>query len=102
MRKNTMDYFLGMLFSKMLFIAYGTASGITTVLQLFLIYQDHMRFDKPLDRVGYLPEFVEVYIETLFPVWIGSITTWNLVMILFNIVLALLILMFWALSYDQA
>lgn len=46
--------------------------------------------------------FLELYIETLLPLWTPPITEYNVALVLFNIGIAILLLLSWTTSYDQS
>jgi hypothetical protein len=97
MRTRTVNYFWGSLFSRQALYAYGIAGGITTAGQLLLVWLDI--FSSVPQRTEMLPVVVEIYIETLLPLWIPPITGWNVLIFLINIVLSLWILAFWTVNY---
>lgn len=72
MRQRSANYFFGSLFSSQFFLVYGIAGAFTTTFQLLLLYIDV--FSGMPRRTESLPIFIEMYIETLLPVWIGHIT----------------------------
>lgn len=99
MRARTLNYFFGILFSRQTIYAYGIAAGITTAGQLLLISQRILEMPNQTET---LPGFIEMYIETLLPVWIGTITPWNALIILINITLTFLILAKWTANYSRS
>lgn len=48
-----------------------------------------------------LPAFVELWIETLIPVWVGEITTYNIGIVGFNIFIAFIIILLWTDRYSK-
>lgn len=100
MRPRTINYFLGSLFSRQAFYAYGIAGGVTTAGQLLLIWLGV--FSGMPNRTEALPMVVEAYIETLLPLWIPPITEWNALVLLANITLALWILFCWTVNYGRS
>lgn len=86
MRQQSISYFFGSLFSKQALYAYGIAGAFTTTGQLLLIWLGV--FSGVPQRIDALPVFIEVYIETLLPLWIPPITGWNVLIFLVNIALA--------------
>lgn len=100
MRTRTVNYFFGSLLSRQAILAYGIAGSITTGFQLVLLWIGW--FTRVPKQTESLPIFVEVYIETLLPVWIGTITPWNIAMVICNIILALGILGHWTLNYGNS
>lgn len=100
MRTRTVNYFLGSLFSRQALYAYGIAGGITTAGQLLLVWLDV--FSSVPQRTEMLPVVVEIYIETLLPLWIPPITGWNILIFLINIVLGLWILASWTVNYGRS
>lgn len=100
MRQRSVNYFFGSLFSRQAIFAYGIAGGVTTVFQLLLLTGDF--FGSMPTRTDTLPIFVELYIETLLPLWIPPITGWNIAMLIVNVMVMLLILGWWTAKYDRA
>lgn len=100
MRQRSVNYLLGSLFSRQALYAYGIAGGVTTTIQLLLIWVGV--FSVIPQKSEYLPVFVEIYIETLFPLWIPPITGWNIFMFLVNIVVVFWILVSWTLNYEKS
>ncbi|SIR71405.1 hypothetical protein SAMN05421752_1028 [Natronorubrum thiooxidans] len=100
MRQGSINYFFGSLFSRQAIYAYGIAGGITTVFQLLLLWANY--FTEVPTRTESFPVFVELYIETLLPLWIPPITPWNAAMLLTNAFLMLMILAQWTINYDRA
>lgn len=92
--------FFRSLFSRQVIYAYGIASGITTAFQLLHLWTDF--FSGITTRTESLPVFVELYIETLLPLWIPPITSWNATMLFMNVLLMLMILAQWTINYDRA
>lgn len=100
MRQRSINYFFGSLFSVQAIYAYGIAGTVTTTGQLLLIYPDI--FSAVPQQTAALPMFIELYIETLLPLWIPPITGWNILVFLVNIVLALWLIASWTPSYEQS
>lgn len=100
MRNRSINYFLGSLFSRQAIYAYGIAGGITTAGQLLLLWLDV--FSGVPQRTETLPVVVEMYIETLIPLWIPPITPWNALIFFLNIILALWVLLWWTLNYERS
>lgn len=101
MRSRTWRYFWGMLFSRMSIYAYGIAGSITTALQLVFLVLEGVNLSSIPQRTQVLPAFVELWIETLLPFWIGEITTYNFVIVGFNIFIALTFLLLWTDRYSR-
>jgi hypothetical protein len=99
MRARTVNYFVGSLFSVQAIYAYGIAGGITTALQGILIWRDVLLFKA---ASADLPLLLELYIETLIPIWIPPVTPWNVMILGVNICLALMIIGNWAMKYSQS
>lgn len=100
MRQRSVNYFVGSLFSNQFLYAYGIAAGFTTVGQLLLVWLNV--FSGIPQRMEALPIIIELYIETLIPLWIPPITGWNVFILILNIVIALWILLSWTISYDRS
>lgn len=100
MRQQSVNYFVGSLFSKQILYAYGIAGAATTIGQLLLIWLGIFS-GAPL-RTDTLPVAIEVYIETLLPLWIPPVTGWNVFVFLVNLVLALWLLASWTYNYERA
>lgn len=100
MRRRTQSYFFGILFSRLSIYAYGIAGTITTGLQLLLLWFGY--FSDVPRRAENLPVFIDLFIETMLPVWIGTITPWNVLMVVLNLFLALFILLIWTDRYDRS
>jgi len=96
MRARTLNYFLGSLLSRQVIYAYGIAGGITTAIQLLLITNEYLIYTP---RSESLPIFLDLYIETLLPLWAGGISTVNVVVFITNVIIALLILLKWTANY---
>jgi hypothetical protein len=99
MRQRSINYFFGSLFSRQFVYAYGIAAGGTALFQQSLIWLGY--FSGAPTRVESFPVFVELYIETLLPIWIGGVTNWNILMIITNVFLASLILLLWTARYSR-
>lgn len=99
MRQRSINYFFGSLFSRQAIYAYGIAGGITTAFQLLLLWTDF--FTEIPTRTESLPVFVELYIETLIPLWIPPITPWNVAMLFVNVFIMLMVLAQWTINYDR-
>ena len=100
MRQRSINYFLGSLFSRQVFYAYAIAGGIATLLQMALIWMNV--FSGIPRRTEQLPVFVELYIETLVPLWIPPITAWNIFIFIINCFIALWILLSWTMNYERS
>ncbi|WP_435359516.1 hypothetical protein [Haloarchaeobius sp. DFWS5] len=99
MRQRSINHFLGSFFSKQLILAYGIANGFSTSVQLVMILVGKAVWTR--DTEG-LIMVLELYVETLYPRFIGGLTQWNMVMILLNLVVAVTLLAHWSLKYDRA
>jgi hypothetical protein len=99
MRARTVNYFFGSMRSRQIVFAYAIANGLTTVLQLAIITLQNRPW--PTDATG-LSIVVEAYIETLYPLYIGGITEWNLWMIGINVLLSVGILGWWTAKYAMS
>lgn len=97
MRARTLNYFFGSLFSRQIVFAYGIAGGITTAIQLGLLWVNY--FSNVPNRHDSIPLFLDIYIETLLPIWIGEITAYNVGVVLINLLIALMILLVWTANY---
>lgn len=100
MRQRSVNYFVGSLFSRQIIYAYAIAGGITTLFQMGLIWMNV--FSGVPQRTEQLPVLVELYVETLIPLWIPPITAWNAFIFTINCLIALWILFSWTMSYDRA
>jgi hypothetical protein len=96
MYKKRYEYLRDFLFSRMWIYAYVIAGTVTTTLQFLWLPQSV--FEMTAWRTETLPMVVEVYIETLFPIWIGGITSLNRTVVAWNLVLAHSLLFMWAIS----
>jgi len=75
MKQRSINYFFGSLYSRQAIWAYGIAGGVTTTFQLVLLYLDFFSVSPSQMRTERLPVFIELYIETLLPLWIPPITS---------------------------
>lgn len=100
MRQRSKNYFWRSLFSRQAIYAYAAAGGVTTAMQL-IVLSAGVFSEKP-QRTGTLPLVVELYIETLIPVWIPPVTRYNIAIVLMNGFLALFFLAVWTLNYDSS
>lgn len=100
MRMRSVNYFLGSLFSRQAIFAYGIAGSITTAGQLLLVAMGV--FSGIPQRTEALPAVIELYIETLLPLWIPPITSWNVFVLLANGVIGIWILLVWTLNYEKS
>lgn len=100
MRQRTVNYFIGSLFSRQVILAYGIAGGITTGFQVLLVSLNVFSLSSLKTRS--LPWIIELYVETLMPLWIPPVTRWNLLMILMNIVLSVLVVAWWSIKYSRS
>lgn len=100
MRQRSVNYFVGSLFSLQFLYAYGIAAGFTTAGQLLLIWLN--AFSGIPQRMETLSIVIELYIETLIPLWIPPITGRNVFILTLNIVIAVWILLSWTISYDRS
>lgn len=91
---------MGNLLSRQFIFAYGIAGSITTMGQLLLLWLDY--FEGIPTRTEQLPIFIELYIETLIPLWIPPITGWNTFIFILNVAFALWILLYWTIKYDRS
>lgn len=100
MRRQSANYFWGSLFSKQALYAYGIAGAVTTTGQVLLVW---LRvFSGVPQRLDALPMILEVYIETLIPLWIPPITGWNILIFLLNAGLTIWILLSWTFRYERS
>lgn len=100
MKPRTVNYFLGTLFSQQALYAYGIAGGVTTAGQLLLVWLGV--FTGIPQRTEALPVIIEVYIETLLPLWIPPITGWNALVFFMNILFAVWFLAYWSVNYGRS
>lgn len=100
MRTRSVNYFVGSLLSRQVFVAYGIAGSITTLGQQLLIWFGV--FGGIPTRTERLPEFIELYIETLIPIWIPPVTGWNVFIFLLNAAITLWLLLYWTMKYDRS
>ena len=100
MRDQSYRYFMGSFFSRQAIFAYGIAGGVTTAGQLILIWLG--RFSGVPQRTEVVPVIIELYIETLIPLWVPPITSWNVVVLILNLVIALWVLFLWTANYDKS
>lgn len=100
MRQRSVNYFLGSLFSKQALYAYGSAAAVTAAGQILLVWIGV--FSGAPQRTDALPMVIEIYIETLLPIWIPPITGWNILVFVVNIMLTAWIILFWTLNYERA
>lgn len=100
MRDQSVRYFIGSLFSRQVLYAYAIAGGFTTSGQLVMLWVGKMA--QIPQRTEVLPVFIELYIETLLPLWIPPVTSWNILLFLINIVIVFWILLSWTISYDRS
>lgn len=100
MREQSFRYFIGSLLSRQALYAYGIAGGFTTVGQLFLLWFG--RFSGVPQRTETIPVIIEMYIETLIPLWIPPVTSWNIMILILNVVIALWVLLVWTANYDRS
>jgi len=99
MRDQSVRYFIGSLFSRQVFYAYAIAGGLTTALQIIILSD---QISRSALRTEQLPLAVELYIETLIPLWIPPVTSWNIIVFLANAVIAVWILLWWTVRYEQS
>jgi hypothetical protein len=100
MRARTANYFIGSLFSKQSIFAYGIAAAVTTAGQFLLVWGG--LFSGIPQRTEAIPRFIELYIETVMPLWIPPITAWNIAIFLLNVLISIGILVNWTLNYDES
>lgn len=100
MRQRSLNYFVGSLFSRQAIFAYSAAGAFTTALQLLVISTE--AFAQMPQRTEALPRVVELYIETLIPLWVPPITEYNVAVVLMNLFLTLMFLAVWTLSYGRS
>lgn len=99
MRDQSIRYFIGSLLSRQVLYAYAMAGGLTTGVQLLMISGDVPR---AVLRTEQLPVIVELYIDTLIPLWIPPITSVDIVVVLTNVVITVWILLYWTVRYEQS
>jgi len=99
MRQRTKRHFRGSLFSRQIIYAYGIAAGFTAAFQQLLVIYNY--FASIPQNYETLPVFIELYVETLYPMWIGGITAWNIYMIFLNLCLAVILLAVWTARYAE-
>lgn len=100
MRTRSINYFLGSLFSRQAIFAYGIAGSITTAGQLLLVSIGV--FSGIPQQTEAIPVVIELYIETLIPLWVSPVTPWNLFVLLVNIIIGLWIVLLWTLNYESS
>lgn len=100
MRQQSVNYFWGSVFSIQSIYAYGIAGSISTAFQMVLVWAGV--FTGVPTRTDSLPILVELYLETLIPLWIPPITGWNAIIFLLNVIIAVWILFTWTVNYDRA
>jgi hypothetical protein len=100
MRTRSVNYFIGSLLSRQVLVAYGIAGSVTTVGQQLLLWLGF--FGDITTRTERLPVFLELYIETLFPLWIPPVTGWNVLIFCLNTAITLWLLLYWTMKYDRS
>ena len=98
--RRTLNYFVGMLFSRMSIFAYGIGSSITTVFFYALLLADFMSFETRL--VENLPAVIELYLRVAIPLWVPPITSIDASVFLVNCTFALMRLLHWTANYRSA
>jgi hypothetical protein len=99
MRDQSIRYFIGSLLSRQALYAYAMSGGLTTGVQLLMISGD---IPRAALRTEQLPVIVELYIDTLIPLWIPPITSVDIVVVLTNVVITVWILLYWTVRYEQS
>ena len=99
MRNQSIRYFIGSLLSRQALYAYAMAGGLTTGVQLLMISEE---IPRAALRTEQLPVVVELYIDTLIPLWIPPITSLDIVVVLINVVITVWILLYWTIRYEQS
>lgn len=99
MRSKSIRYFIGSLFSRQALYAYGIAGGITTAGQLVMLWVGRI---SPVSQQSGLPMLIELYIETLIPLWVPPVTPLDTFIFFLNVVIALWVLLSWTISFDQS
>lgn len=99
MRNQSIRYFIGSLLSRQALYAYAMAGGLTTGVQMLMISGEIPRTALRTER---LPVVVELYIDTLIPLWIPPITSLDIVVVLINVIITVWILLYWTIRYEQS
>ena len=99
MRSQSVRYFVGSLLSRQALYAYAMAGGLTTGVQLLMISGEVPRVAL---RTEQLPVIVELYMDTLIPLWIPPITSLDIVVVLINVIISVWILLYWTIRYEQS
>lgn len=102
MRQSSVNYLFGSLFSRQFWWAivqaYAFSGGVTTGFQIILIQFDILAFTNLPRSSDELLYYVDLYIETVLPMWVGEISRWNVVLLISN-AFSFLILFSWTMKY---
>lgn len=95
---RTLNYFIGMLFSRMSIYAYGIGSSVTTAIFYVGFVLDMVTMETRAWENT--PVILEMFLRILIPFWVPPITWGNILAFLMNIYFGFMVLLYWTYRYD--
>jgi len=84
--------FFQLLFSRVFLMIYGVVSVGLTILQIVMIFHNKFPQIESPNTIDGFGTVVELFMETLIPIWADGISVWDLTMIFLNLTFTILIL----------